>query len=390
MSPDGRHLAFTAIGADKRRGLYLHSFDSLVSRLIPGTEGAWGPFWSPDSLTVGFFTQDRLKRVAISGGDVTTICEARFGAGATWNRDGVILFAPTIDGALLRVPAAGGTPTPVTVLDQARGESAHARPVFLPDGRHFLFTIIGGDTAGHYVASLESPERKRLPLAPMSALGFSAPDSVFFVSERTLMAQRFDLERLELTGEAIRVAEGVQQLGMTAGFAVAGGAVVYWTGDQIITQPTWFQRDGTAAGTLGPPGTYMNLALSPDGKQAAIDRFDPAPGIWLLDPARGTATKATSGAPYESTPVWSPDGTAFVFAAARDTPPNLYLKRIGTAGEEERLFRTTLQSFPQSWSPDGRFIAYVTVHPKTGSSDIWTASGLRRAEAHPAARNEVP
>ena len=166
VSPDGRHLAFSGIGADKRRRLYLHSFDSFVSRLIPGTEGAFGPFWSPDSLTLGFFTQDRLKRVPISGGDVTTICESRFGAGASWNRDGIILFAPGIDSALLRVPAAGGTPTPVTVLDEARGESAHARPVFLPDGRHFLFVIIGGDTAGHYVASLDSPERKRLPLAP--------------------------------------------------------------------------------------------------------------------------------------------------------------------------------------------------------------------------------
>ena len=153
------------------------------------------------------------------------------------------------------------------------------------------------------------------------------------------MAQRLDLERLELTGGAIRVAEGVQHLGMTAGFAVAGGALVHWSGDQIITQPTWFQRDGTVAGTLGSPGTYMNVALSPNGRQVAINRFDPAPGIWLLDPARGTATRATSGAPLRSTPVWSPDGTAFVFAAARDTPPNLYLKRIGTAGEEERLFR---------------------------------------------------
>ena len=372
VSPDGRHLAFTGIGADKRRGLYLHSFDSLVARLIPGTEGAVGLFWSPDSLTLGFFTADRLKRIAISGGEVTTICEARGGAGATWNRDGVIVFAPSLDGGLLRVPAAGGTPTPVTVLDQAHGESAHARPVFLPDGRHFLFTIIGGDTAGHYLASLESQDRRRVPLDPGTALGFAAPDSIVFARERTLMAQRFDMERLEPTGEAIRLAEGVQQLGMVAGFTVSDtGALVYWTGDQIITQPTWFQRDGTAAGTLGPPGAYLNLALSNDGQQAAIDRFDPAPGIWLLDPARGTATKATSGAPYESTPVWSPDGTAFVLAAGRDTPPNLYLKRLGTAGEEERLFRSILQSFPQSWSPDGRFIAYVTVNPKTDSADIW-------------------
>ena len=203
------------------------------------------------------------------------------------------------------------------------------------------------------------------------------------------MAQRFDLERLELSGETIRMAEGVQQLGMTAGFAVAGSALVYWTGDQIITQPTWFQRDGTAAGTLGSPGTYMNVALSFDGRQAAVDRFDPAPGIWLLDPARGTATRATSGAPYESTPVWSPDGTAFVFAAARDTPPNLYLKRIGTAGEEERLFRNTLQSFPQTWSPDGRYIAVRHGQPEDRIVRYLEGSDKRRAESHSPARNAV-
>ena len=114
----------------------------------------------------------------------------------------------------------------------------------------------------------------------------------------------------------------------------------------------------------------MNVALSFDGRQAAIDRFDRTPGIWLLDRERGTATRATSGAIYESTPVWSPDASSFVFAAARDTPPNLYVKRIGTVGQEERLFQTVLQSFPQSWSADGHFIAYVTVDPKT-HSDIW-------------------
>ena len=167
-----------------------------ISRALPGTEGAFGPFWSPDGLAVGFFTHDRLKRVSISGGDVATICDARYGGGATWNRDGVILFAPAIDSALFRVPATGGTPTPVTVLDPAHEEGAHVKPLFLPDGRHFLFGIIGGDTAGQYVASLDSPERKRFSLESLM-LGFSAPDFLFFMRDRTLMAQRFDLKRLE-------------------------------------------------------------------------------------------------------------------------------------------------------------------------------------------------
>jgi Tol biopolymer transport system component len=370
ISPDGHHLVFAGLGPGGRRGLWLHSLDSLVSRPLAGTEGAFGPFWSPDGLDIGFFTRNRLKRVSISGGDVSTICEARFGGGATWNRDGVIVFAPGIDTALFQVAAAGGTPRPVTALDPAHEESAHRGPLFLPDGHHFLFTITGRDNTGTYVASLDSPERKRLALED-SVHGFSSPDFLFFMRDRTMMVQRLDLKHLEVTGEPIRVAEGVDRVGPAAAFAVSdSGALAYWAGSRNITQPTWFTRDGTAAGTLGPAAAYINVVLSFDGQQAAVDRFDETPGIWLLDAARGTATRATFGRIYESTPVWSPDGKAFVFAAARDTPPNLYLTRIGTAGEEERLFRNTLQSFPQSWSPDGRFIAYVTIDPKT-NADIW-------------------
>ena len=144
------------------------------------------------------------------------ICEARFGGGATWNRDGVIVFAPAVDSALFRVAATGGTPTPVTALDPAHRESGHVGPLFLPDGRHFVFGIVGGDSAGHYVASLDSPERKRISLdLDLAMLGFGSPDFLFFMRDRTLMAQRFDLKRLDVTGEPIRVAEGVDRLGLT-------------------------------------------------------------------------------------------------------------------------------------------------------------------------------
>jgi Tol biopolymer transport system component len=370
VSPDGRHLAFTATGPDKRRRLWVHSFDSIESRPIAGTEDASGAFWSPDGLAMGFFTPDRLKRVSISGGDVGVICDAQFGGGATWNRDGVIVFAPRIDTPLYRVSATGGIPTPLTTLDAGRGEGAHVRPLFLPDGRHFVFVVIGGDGQGTYVASLDSAERTRISPEAL-AWGFSAPDFLFFMRDRTLMAQRIDLQRFNLLGQPMRVAEGVDRQGPTAAVAVSASAtLVYWQGSRVITQPTWFQRSGTVAGTLGPPAAYMNVALSPDGEQAAADRFDLTPGIWLLHRARGTVTRATLGGIFESTPVWSPDAAAIVFAAARDTPPNLYVKRMGVSGEEERLFGNTFQMFPQSWSADGRFIAYVTAHPKTGW-DIW-------------------
>ena len=343
VSPNGRQLVFTAIGPDNRRRLWLHSFDSLESRSIAGTEGAFGAFLSPDGREIGFFTADRLKRVSISGGDVTVICDAQFGGGATWNRDGVIVFAPRIDTPLYRVSAAGGTPTPLTTLDAGRGEGAHMKPLFLPDGRHFVFAVIGGEAPGTYVASLDSAERTRI--APeVVAVGFSAPDLLFFMRDRTLMVQRIDLERFTLLGQPMRVADGVDRLGPSAAFAVSDNAtMVYWQGSRVITQPTWFQRNGTPAGTLGPAAAYMNVALSPDGAQAAADRFDLTPGIWLFHRARNTHTRETFGGVYESTPVWSPDGAAFVFAAARDTPPNLYVKRMGAP----RRGRT---SFPKSIS----------------------------------------
>jgi serine/threonine protein kinase len=370
VSPDGHRLVFAGRDKDGTR-LWLHSFDSLESRPLPGTEGGTGPFWSPDGLSVGFFTENRLKRVSIAGGDAATICEARFGGGGTWNRDGMIVFAPGIDTGLFRVAAAGGTPVPVTMLDPAQEDSGHVAPLFLPDGRHFVFGIIGGDSAGTYVASLDSSERKRLSTAA-SMHGFSSPDLLFFIRERTLMAQRLDLDRLALTGEPIRVAEGIDTLGFGSAFAVsASGTLAYWAGARTITQPTWFRRDGTPAGTLGSPAGFMNIALSFDGGKVAVDRFDQTPGIWLLDTARGNATRATFGVGYESTPVWSQDAAAFAYAAAVNTPPNLYLKRIGTSGDSQPLYGTAAQTlFPQSWSRDGRSIAYVSTDPQT-ESDIW-------------------
>jgi eukaryotic-like serine/threonine-protein kinase len=370
ISPDGRHLVFVGL-AKEGRALWLHSFDSLESRRLSGTEGANGVFWAPDGRDVAFFTENRLKRASITGGEVAIICEARWGAGGTWNQDGVIVFAPGIDTALFRVAATGGTPTPITVLNPEHQESGHVGPVFLPDGRHFVFGVLGGDSMGTYVASLDGTERTRLSPEP-SRFGFSAPDFLFFMRDRTLMAQRLDLTRLELVGEPIRVAEGVERLGPGASFAVsASGTVAYWPGGRNITQPTWFRRDGAAVGTLGQPAETQNVALSADGRQAAVDRFDQTPGIWLLDTTRGTETRATFGKIYESTPVWSPDGAAFAFASAELAPPNLYLKRLDTTGPAQHLFGNPAQTlFPQSWSPDGRLMVFSSTDPKT-EADIW-------------------
>jgi len=377
LSPDGRHLAFVMVAPGKRQ-IWLRSFDALEPRVLAGTEGANGPFWSPDGASIGFFANNKLKRVSTTDGSVATICETRGGGGATWSREDVILFAPSIDTGLSRVAAGGGTPTPVTTLDAAHDESAHLVPAFLPDGRHYVFVLGGRDNAGLYLATLDGPERTRL--APDIAwAGVSGPDRLFFLRNRNLMTQRLDVAARTLVGEPVLVAEGVAMAGPTPALAVsAQGDVVYWSGGHNITQLTWVRRDGTVAGTVGPPGPYMNVRLSPDGRQAAVDRLDPGPAIWLIDVARGTTSRATFGSEYDSTPIWAPDGRSLVFASARESPPNLFVKPLDTQAEPQPLFRNILQSFPQSWSRDG-LIAFVMVDPAT-RNDIWLvpASGDRK------------
>ena len=374
MSPDGRKLAFVAAGGDRPRQLWLRSFDALSALPIAGTEGAQNPFWSPDGGSIGFFARGRLKRVSIAGGAVATISEinGQGGGGGSWSRDDVILYSPSIEGPIYRVMATGGTPTPLTSLDVTHGDTAHMSPLFLPDGRHFLFLLFGGDREGIYVGAVDSPSLTRIS-PEVSTIGLGPADSLFFVRDQTLFAQHFDLERLQIVGEATRVAEGVQTLGPTSMFSVsARGSVVYWTGSRTITQPTWVTRAGATAGTVGPPGEYVNIALSHDGKHLLADRFAGQPSIWSVDIVRGTSMRETAGRRYQSTPLWAPDDKGFAFAAAIDTPPNLYFRLVG-ASTEERLLHSPVQHFPQSWSPDGRYLAYMTVLPKSGQ-DIWLLS----------------
>jgi Tol biopolymer transport system component len=384
VSPDGLRLAFLATVEGQRRRAYVRSFDSVEARPLAGSEGATALFWSPDGTVLGFFADGKLKRVPVSGGDVTTICDARGGGGASWSRDDVILFA-SIDAGLSRVPAAGGTPSSVTELDPARKEGAHMWPAFLPDGRHYAFVNIGAKR-GVYLGALDSPDRTFIVEATWVAA--AEPDWLFFVQQRNLMAQRFDLSRKTLLGRPVLVAEAVAVTGPTSAVAVSPrGDVVYWPapGSRDITQLTWVRRDGTTIGTVGAPDSYMNVRLSPDGRQAAVDKFDAVPSVWLVDLERGSASRVTFGPWFDSTPVWAPSGRSLVFASARDSPPNLYVTSLGTQTDVKRLFTTMIQSFPASWSRDDQ-IAFVSVDPKT-SIDIWVmaASG---GEPRPLIRTE--
>lgn len=278
ISPDGHKLAFLARSrSDKDTVLWVRPLDGLTAEPIPGTEGARWPFWSPDSQQIGFTGDGKLEKVAVAGGVPQMICNlAGPAAAGTWSRDGVILFASLINGALYRVPDTGGTPTLVVAPDPIRHER-YWFPQFLPDGRHFLFHVTSG-VSGEYLVqagSLGSKDVKNLEQVASYAL-YAPPGYLLYMDQKALMARPFNLRRLDFTGPALKVAENA---GAGQGYGYlsvsATGVLTYapWL-SEAVDQMAWFNREGQKLGTLGPPGRYINPAVSPDGTRVAGGRGD--------------------------------------------------------------------------------------------------------------------
>jgi eukaryotic-like serine/threonine-protein kinase len=376
VSPDGLRVAFVGTRADGTSLLWVRSLDALTAQPLAGTDGAMRPFWSPDSRFIGFFAGGKLKKIEVSGGPPITLCAAPDDRGGSWGQDGVIVFAPTSSSALQKVSASGGLPAEATTLGQ--GEAAHRRPVFLPDGRHFLYRVYTTGSAGGgpiYLATLDSAERKFL-LDSDSMNVLYTQGHVLFLRETTLMAQPFDARRLILTGDAFPIVEQIQTQG-TPPYGVFSasdnGVLAYQTGTATGgSQLAWFDRTGKQMGVLGDPAPYTDLELAPDGKRASVsipDQAGKGRDIWFYDLGRGLRTRFTFGSADALTSLWSPDGSRVVFNSNRKGHYDLYQKASSGAGTEEVLLEDNLDKYPGSWSPDGRFILYVTgaATPRTGN-----------------------
>jgi Tol biopolymer transport system component/predicted Ser/Thr protein kinase len=379
VSPDGHQIVFAATNADGTTLLWVRSLDTLAAQSLPGTEGAGRPFWSPDSRFLGFFSGGKLKKIQVSGGPPIALCDAPDGLGGTWSRDGVIVFAPRNASVLQKVSDSGGVPTAATVFDA--GEVGHRRPFFLPDGRHFLYYAAGSGTPGGgpvYVSSLDSAERKLLINSDSVNVVYSQ-GHLLFLRETTLMGQEFDARRLTVTGEAFPIAEHIQggsQIQTTnanppyAFFSASeNGVLAYQTGRGAPgSQLLWFDRAGQQIAVLGDSRAYTDLELSPDQKRASVSSSSQAGiDIWLYDVARGLPTRFTFGPGAAGASIWSPDGSRIVFNAFRKGHFDLYQKSSSGAGMEEVLLQDNLNKTPESWSPDGQFILYVTAGATTGN-----------------------
>jgi serine/threonine protein kinase/Tol biopolymer transport system component len=384
ISPDGRRLAFVAVAPDGRSLLWVRSLDSLEAKALPGTENAAGPFWSPDSRFVGFFAEQKLKKIEAAGGPPLAICDASNGRGGTWNREGVIVFAPTPTTALHRVSADGGESTPITTLDDARQENSHRHPHFLPDGRHFLYYVRSyrPENRTVCVGSLDSKETRRLA-GPNSPAVFVPPGFLIFVREEgALVARRFDPKRMELSGDPILIADRVRPFDSTApnSFSVADdGTLVIGTGGTAARKLVWLDRAGQEIGSTEHRGVIIDLRLSPDQTSLALDHVDPDVGgrqIWIQEFARGVTARFAFGAVQDVSPVWSPDGRRIAFGSDRGGAARInqiYVKASSGAGSEELLFRSADAKFLTDWSRDGRFLLFEVVTPPAATrTDLWT------------------
>jgi len=373
ISPDGRTLAFVVVSQGKRE-IYLRSLGQLGTLPLAGTEDAKFPFWSPDSRYIGFFSNNKLKKIEATSGSTQTLCDAPSAYGGTWNSEGVILIGLDVKG-IHRISAAGGTPVRVFPLDESRKELAQAWPFFLPDGKHFLYQSWNGDsaTSAIFVAALDGSDRKLLLNADSNPL-FVSPGYLLFARGTTLTAQSFDARKLQISGEPFPVAEdiGYNTSNSYCNASVSvDGTLVYLSGGVPNRELIWFDRTGKQLDSVGPVGDINDVVLSRDAKRIAIQRrVEGNYDIWLMDLARGVPSRFTFDAGVEDNPVWSPDGNFVAFSAATtDLLATLYRKPSTGLGNPELLFKSDDGKEPTDWSSDGQFLLFNQYN--LSGSDVW-------------------
>jgi serine/threonine protein kinase/Tol biopolymer transport system component len=364
VSHDGRRIAMVASTGTERM-IWLRSLDTLDAQPLAGTDGALSPFWSPDDRSLGFFAGGKLKKIDIAGGPPVTLCDAPDNRGGSWSRDGMILFSVGQTGLRL-VAATGGLATTVTKL--AEGETGHARPHFLPDGRRFLFSPFSSSkNRAIYVGTLGTTERVKI-LDSESGQYFYSAGHLLFLRDTTLMAQAFDPDRLTLTGEAFPIADRIQIFGAANLFSAGDVAVLAYQTNAAPAdraQLQWFDRAGKPLGVLGEPGDYSVVELSPDGQHAVIGLGLGSTGasdLWLYDITRGVRTRFTFDPTNDLAPAWSSDGDRIAFQRTnRGGNSDVYQKLASGAGRDEPLLATAANEANPVWSPDGRYVLYRMV-----------------------------
>jgi hypothetical protein len=377
ISPDGKTIALVARpNTGEPTSLYIRPTGSVAFIKLGGTDDAAQPFWSPDSLYIGFLAGGRLKRVSVSGGAPKDIGEAQGFSGGAWNREGTILFGS--DKGIFHISAEGGKAAAVTTLDEK--ETGHFWPSFLPDGQRFLYLAWSGEAANRavFVGKLDSKDRTKLMAAESNAI-YAEPGYIVFHRESSLLAQPFDPKKQAFTGKEVHIADevasnpakgqgyfDVSQAGSLLYFQGTGSSGTAGRGDIVQNvQWGWVDRTGQRLDVAGDVGAYGDMDLSPDGKLIAVTKQDtgsPSADIWVIDWQRaGVASRLTLDPADDINPVWAPDGKRIAFTSYRKGNADIYVIENGSGvGKGIPLLESEDDEIVEDWSKDGKYIAYLT------------------------------
>lgn len=401
ISPDGSMLAIRANFGDGRQ-LWLRRLDGTDLRAVPRSMGASNHFWSPDSRRIGFFADGELRIADIDGGPTTTLCEI-FGPFPTgsWGSDGTILFSITEAGeqeGLYRIPASGGEPSTVPLRTAEARSLLAVSPSFLPDGRHFVVSVeleneSGVHEVGMALASLDANDVRMLNHDVISIARYSTTGHLLYVIDQTLFARPFDLDRLEFAGDPVPVAERVSMHGPLGDYRFSlsdNGVLVYETVGEL-RELEWRDRSGRSLGSIGAPGYYSSMALSPDDRQLAVVRREPLStngDIWIVDLERNVDRRITSDPGDAFHVLWSADGQGIVFANAVAAPPFLHQMDLGDQEAQVLLPSNGNLQLPQSLRSDGSELIFVDRDPKSGL-DLWMLPMAAGAAPEPYLRTQA-
>ncbi len=382
ISPDGSTIAFTG-GLDRR--LYVRRRDELNAVPLPGTEGALGPFFSPDGQQLAFTTLSSvLKVVSLKGGPPTILADSVVGRnGGSWGSDGQMYMSTRTADAIVRLASSPGSkPTPITVLDSANGEVAHRFPDVLPNGKGVIFTIAYGakGRSGNSIAVADIATHKHTVLVNGTQARYAASGHLLYVTENgTLMAVPFDQSKMRTSGEPTAIAEGMR-MGIVGSVDLAisrTGTLLYVSGaGQGNSQLSWVARDGTAQPVDSAwHGFFQYPSISPDGTRLAVSVFEAArTDVWIKQLDRGPSLKLTFDVINNSYPSWAPDGRSVTFysSAAQSGAINsdLWTKRADGSAQAVRQLHYSRALAEALWSHDGRWLVIRTSAGDNGVGDI--------------------
>jgi serine/threonine protein kinase/Tol biopolymer transport system component len=385
ISPDGRRIVFVAVGSDGRKSLWVRPLAELSATVLPGTEGAAAPFWSPDGRFIAFFADGKLKKTDTLGGQPVALCDVpdAFPSGS-WGTQHGIIFSGLAAPGISFVPEGGGTSKLVLKADASRNELNVGWPTFLPDGRHFLY--LGRIQSEHRpnVRVANTTDDRTVPLLSNCTRAVYVPASsdqafghILFARDGGLMAQPFDTDRLRFSGDAIPAGQEISQhanVGVGL-FSVSNNGFLASRDNRGLTHLSWFDRSGRSMGSLPSSGKFRSICISRDSRKLAADRVDPHTGlasIWIGDLSRDVLTRLEMATEDHHRAIWSPDGAKIAFSIGTlGHPPIVHTMALQGAGEPSPLAAPGRAQYAEDWSPDGRAMLYFAAFSESGPG-LWS------------------